>query len=927
MFDTIDANKDVRTEVYAALDIRFGRKHKPATLKVKVDTGAQGNVLPLRIYRQMCPENLDTEGYPQPRSLKTCSTVLTAYNGERIVQYGTMLLPCTHRDAKCDAEFYVADTPGPAIMGLPSCRALQLVTMHCEISSNEHDSAITTKEDLRKIYPDRFKGIGNFDGQFHITTDLNVTPVVHAPRRCSIHMRDEIKSELENMESLGVIKRVTQPTDWVSSIVYSRKSSGQLRICLDPKDLNKAVKRPHYRTPSLDEVTHKLAGAKIFSKLDARHGYWSVSLDDESSLKTTFNSPFGRFCFTRLPIGLNLSQDVFQERMDNILEHCSGTMSIADDVGVLGKDEAEHDANLHNLMKTARRHGLVFNIDKCEIKRQSLKFFGLVFDAEGAHPDPKRIRDIEQMGRPANSTELQEFLGIATYMSPFLLKLSQQTAPLRDLLKKEAEFEWKPLHDAVFEDTKALICRHVTLSYVRPEVDRVVQVDASSRGLVQFSTKILQELRGETQADDELCALKTVITDGWPERQSSLPATLRPYWSCRDELSIEDSLIMKGDRLVIPSSMQVQILAKLHESHQGIVKTRLRARATVYWKNINRDIDEIVRKCDVCQQMQRSQPHEPLKQHEVPTRPWQIVGTDLFVVNGDSYLIICDYCSKFPFVYKIDGQVTSDAVIQRMKGVFAEQGCPTRVVSDNGGHYSSFAFRKFAEAWGFDHVTSSPHYPQSNGFIERQVQTVKATMKKVAMTKSDLQMALLVLRATPVDSHLPSPAEMLNARKFKTNVPVKMRNEHWRKEDIGQRLTDRQTSQRINHDRRGATDLARLIPGQDVRVQDTTTGVWQPAKVVSLCPEPRSYNVQSPSGNMLKRNRRHIRETQESHAGLHQQDDNSVPNESEHQTQTTVEPVTPSSQNQHPKKTVRFEDSAERTSSGRRVKPPKRLDL
>ena len=108
--------------------------------------------------------------------------------------------------------------------------------------------------------------------------------------------------------------------------------------------------------------------------------------------------------------------------------------------------------------------------------------------------------------------------------------------------------------------------------------------------------------------------------------------------------------------------------------------------------------------------------------------------------------------------------MTSDGVIKRMKRVFAEQGCPTRVVSDNGGHYSSFAFRKFAEAWGFDHMTSSPHYPQSNGFIERQIQTVKATMKKVAMTKSDLQMALLVLRATPVDSHLPSPAEMLNAR-------------------------------------------------------------------------------------------------------------------------------------------------------------------
>ena len=95
--------------------------------------------------------------------------------------------------------------------------------------------------------------------------------MVHAPRTCSIHMREEIKSELENMQSLGVIKRVTQPTDWVSSIVYSRKASGQLRFCLDPKDLNKAVKRPQYRTPTLDEVTHKGNSMKRGTKLKNRN--------------------------------------------------------------------------------------------------------------------------------------------------------------------------------------------------------------------------------------------------------------------------------------------------------------------------------------------------------------------------------------------------------------------------------------------------------------------------------------------------------------------------------------------------------------------------------------------------------------------------------------------------------------------------------
>ena len=144
------------------------------------------------------------------------------------------------------------------------------------------------------------------------------------------------------MVELGVIEKVEEPTDWVSNIVCSRKSNGKLRICLYPKDLNTAIKRSHYPKPTLEEITHKLAGSVTFSKLYARHGYWSVQLDDESKRLTTFNSPFGRYCFRR-PFGLNLSQDVFHERMGCILEKCPGTISIADDVCVFGKTEAEHD--------------------------------------------------------------------------------------------------------------------------------------------------------------------------------------------------------------------------------------------------------------------------------------------------------------------------------------------------------------------------------------------------------------------------------------------------------------------------------------------------------------------------------------------------------------------------------------------------------
>ena len=131
---------------------------------------------------------------------------------------------------------------------------------------------------------------------------------------------------------------------------------------------------------------------------------------------------------------------------------------------------------------------------------------------------------------------------------------------------------------------------------------------------------------------------------------------------------------------------------------------RRRVRSCVFWNGINRDIDVVVRECATCRGVQRAQPCEPLMPHETPSRAWQIVGTDLFVKNRETYLLVSDYYSKFPFVYVIPSPVTSTAVIGKMKSLFAEKGVPQRVIGDNGGQFSSDAFRKFAYQWCFDHV-------------------------------------------------------------------------------------------------------------------------------------------------------------------------------------------------------------------------------
>ena len=141
-----------------------------------------------------------------------------------------------------------------------------------------------------------------------------------------------------------------------------------------------------------------------------------------------------------MPFGLVMSQDVFQQKMDQILEQCPGTIGIADDVAVFGRTEEEHDQSLHNLMQVAAKSGLVFNSKKCIIKAPQIHFFGMVYDADCAHPDPKRVEDIKALPPPSNEAELQQFLGIVTYMSPFIPHMSQHTAILRDFAQERSRF-------------------------------------------------------------------------------------------------------------------------------------------------------------------------------------------------------------------------------------------------------------------------------------------------------------------------------------------------------------------------------------------------------------------------------------------------------------------------------------------------------
>ena len=332
----------------------------------------------------------------------------------------------------------------------------------------EAAKSIRSTDDLIKEFLDQFQGIGWFPGKYKIWLHHDAHPVIHAPRKCPITLCPKVKEHLNKMECLGMITHVDEPMDWVSSITYIQKANGKLHLYLDPCDLNEAICHDHHKMPTVEEVAHEFAHSCFFTKLDAHHGYWSLVLDQDSSLLTTFNSPFGRYPFLQLPFGLVCSQYIFQKKMDQILEECPGCIGIADNITIHGCIEAEHDAHLRELMRIAHKYNLVFNPQKTHMKAQAINFFVCLYDTNGVYPDCGKVNDVHALPAPTNVTKLQEFLGLVTYLSPFIPGLSTLTAPLWELLKKDTDFSWNCTYDTAFEWIKEAVISDTALQNGKP---------------------------------------------------------------------------------------------------------------------------------------------------------------------------------------------------------------------------------------------------------------------------------------------------------------------------------------------------------------------------------------------------------------------------------------------------------------------------
>ena len=969
-------------------------------IRFEIDTGARCNVLPVHIYKK-------ATGDYRLENVNPVKSSIVSYDGGSIPVLGTVKIQVQRGSFTCLLLCRLVESKRcRPILGKSACEGMGVVeikdldairqpdTSGGEVFSVQDavsSSKILTKEQVIEMFPDVFdNGLGVLEGEYHIRLDESAKPVQHAPRRGQVALRAKIKETLDELHSSGVIEPVTKPTPWISSMLAVPKKNGKIRICLDPKDLNKAVLRENYPMPTIEDIATRLHGAKVFTVLDAKNGFWHVKLDEESSYLTTFHTPFGRYRWCRMPFGISSAPEVFQRRMHELIEGLTGTEVVAGDFVVAGfgdtYEEAvrDHNKSLVAFLQRCVQRGVKLVVEKLQLCLEEVPLIGHYATNSGLKVHPDKVRAVLEMPRPTDVKSLLRFNGTVQYLAKFLPRLSEMSHPLRQLTVKNAEWIWSDSQEKAWNDIKAAITQAPVLRYYSLNDEVTLQCDASDTGLgaalLQLQQPVSFSLRALTQTEtryaqiekellaivfacekfdkyifgrdvvhvetdhkpleeifkkslcdaparlqrmllrlqhynldvkykkgplmyiadtlsrayldetvsceevkslelvdhletlrvspsrlaqiekessqDQVCkSLSQAILKGWPNDIRDCDPALRPFFQFRGELTVQGHLIFRGSRLFVPSALRKEIMSLAHSSHIGLGGCLHRLRECMFWPGMSSQMKDFVSQCDVCLTHRDSQVREPILQHDVSPRPWAKIGADLCYFSGRVLLVVSDYFSNFIEIDSVSAE-NSKAVIRSLMAMFSRYGVPDSVVTDNGPCFASSEFSKFASQWNFQHVTSSPRYPQSNGKAENAVRTVKRLFTKCRAAGVSEFQALLDWRNTPSEGLDASPAQRFFGRRCKTLLPTTeaLLRPRFSLATDAKKLRAQKEKQKKFYNR-GKRSLAPLKPGEAVRVR-SPRGTWKRGICLREV-APRSYDVQV-DGEVRRRNRKDI---------------------------------------------------------------------
>ena len=443
-----------------------------------LDTGAQATVLTKSSF-----DRLDVK-------LGTPRRILVGAGGGLLKHLGEAPVVLTSKRKSVRCVVSVVDGVVKNLLGIDEIERLGLVSVVSTIGTRPFDPL--------ERYSGVFVGLGTMPDTFSINLREDARPYqLFSPRPIAAGLREKAKVELDKMLSMNVVERVECATDWCSGLTIAPKPNGAIRMCVDLSVLNKSVRRETYPLPRVSDMLARLSEGRVFSKLDANSGFWQVNLDPESRLLTTFITPWGRFCFRRMPFGISSAPEFFQRSMEKILSGLEGVVCLMDDVLIYGRNEAQHWDRVQSVLERIQGAGMTLKKEKCEFARTEISFLGHIVSGDGIKPHPAKVTAILEMKPPSTKKEARRFMGMVNYLSKFSMGLANMAAPINSVTGHSSEWCWEASQRKAFENIKAELTRLPTLCNF--DLSRKHRVSADSSMLAVGAVLLQQSDKGDWQ--------------------------------------------------------------------------------------------------------------------------------------------------------------------------------------------------------------------------------------------------------------------------------------------------------------------------------------------------------------------------------------------------------------------------------------------
>ncbi len=385
-------------------------------------------------------------------------------------------------------DIHVMDDAAPEIIGK---NFLKPLSVKIECGPGRAKCGAIRVEDPVASFPNLLsEKLGTFSGSpHHIKLRPDAVPRAVRLRPIPLARREAAIQEIKAMDEAGIWEEVAN-SEWAHPMVTVPKPDGGVRITTDLTALNKYVVPERFPLPKIKDLFLELSGAKVFSKLDLRKGYFHVLLDEESKNLTTTITPLGLRRYHRLPMGLTDAASAFQRRIHQSLIGLPGVIAYIDDIIVFGETQEIHDQNLRNVLARLDKDDLRLQFKKCMLSVPSVPAFGHIVSASGVTPDPKNLDAILEVPTPSDMKEVQSFLGLINFYQDFMDDVSTISEPLRKLTRKDVSFEWTEECDMSFRTLKKILSDGVKTHIFDPNEKTLVTTDASDVGIGALLSQI-----------------------------------------------------------------------------------------------------------------------------------------------------------------------------------------------------------------------------------------------------------------------------------------------------------------------------------------------------------------------------------------------------------------------------------------------------